>query len=620
VLADDNADMRDYLRDLLAPYYRVEAVADGALALAAVRRERPDLILSDVMMPRLNGFELLAAVRADAAMRGVPVVLLSARAGEEARIEGLDSGADDYLIKPFSARELLARLGALLELRRMRSAADEAFRLRTSQYETLLNEAPLGVYLVDADFRIREVNPTARATFGDIPDLVGSDFDDVIHRLWPPAFADEIVRLFRHTLDTGERYVAAERSEERRDRGVAEHYEWQINRIPLPDGRFGVVCYFREISAHVRARALLEAADRQKDEFLAMLAHELRNPLAPIRNAGEILSRVCADIPRAGQAVGIVQRQVANLTRLVDDLLDVSRITQGRLVLQWCSVQLADVVTQAVETVEPLMKEKRHELSVAMYRSLRVRGDSARLVQCMANILTNAAKYTDPGGRIQLEVRDDGDQAHVIVSDNGIGITLDLQPTVFDLFVQGDRTLDRAQGGLGIGLSVVKRLVEMHGGSVALFSAGLGHGSRFELKLPLLQREEAGGEQPTPLQVPMRRILVVDDNTDAANSLAIILSLEGHQVECAYSAQEALERVRSARPDVALVDIGLPGMDGYELARKLREHPELASTRLVALTGYGTTDDKVRARASGFDAHLVKPAELRALQEVLAEI
>jgi CheY-like chemotaxis protein len=273
-----------------------------------------------------------------------------------------------------------------------------------------------------------------------------------------------------------------------------------------------------------------------------------------------------------------------------------------------------------VETVEPLMKEKGHELSVAMYRSLRVRGDPARLVQCLANILTNAAKYTDPGGRIQLEVRDDGHDAHVIISDNGIGIAADLQPTVFDLFVQGDRTLDRAQGGLGIGLSVVKRLVEMHGGSASLFSAGPGQGSRFEVKLPLLQREEGTSEQPAQPQVPARRILVVDDNADAANSLAIILSLEGHQVECAYSAQDALARARSVRPDVALLDIGLPGMDGYELARQWRAHPELAGTRLVALTGYGTTDDKVRAHASGFDAHLVKPAELRALQGILAEI
>jgi signal transduction histidine kinase len=619
VLADDNADMRGYLRDLLAPFYAVEAVSDGAQALAAARRAHPDLILSDVMMPRLNGFELLHAVRADAALRGVPVVLLSARAGEEARIEGLDSGADDYLIKPFSARELLARLGALLELRRMRRAADEAFRLRTAQFETLLNEAPLGVYVVDADFRIREANPTAIGTFGDIPGLIGSDFGEAIYRLWPQAYADEIVQLFRHTLHTGERYVATERVEQRLDRQAAEHYEWQINRIPLPDGRFGVVCYFREISAHVRARTLLEAADRQKDEFLAMLAHELRNPLAPIRNAGEILSRVCSDNPRAVQAVGIVQRQVANLQRLVDDLLDVSRITQGRVVLQWRSVQIADVVTQAVETVEPLMKEKGHELSVAMYRSLRVRGDPARLVQCVANILTNAAKYTDRGGRIQLEVRDDGEQAHVIVTDNGIGIEADMQPTVFDLFVQGDRTLDRAQGGLGIGLSVVKRLVEMHGGSVSLFSAGTDQGSRFELKLPLLQREESLGEAPASAHVPVRRILVVDDNADAANSLAIILSLEGHHVECAYSAHEALQRVQSVRPDVALLDIGLPSMDGYELARRLRACPALAGTRLIALTGYGTADDKVRARASGFDAHLVKPADLRALREILAQ-
>jgi PAS domain S-box-containing protein len=295
VLADDNADVRGYVRDLLSPYYIVETVTDGEKALAAARRTRPDLILSDVMMPRLDGFGLLAAIRADETLRSVPVLLLSARAGEEARIEGLDAGADDYVIKPFSARELLARVGALLELRHMRRTADEAFRLRTAQFETLLTEAPLGVYLVDADLRIRELNPTARAAFGEIPNLVGQDFDQVIHRLWPQAYADELVARFWHTLETGEPYFTPERGEKRLDRGATEYHEWQINRIPLPDGRYGVVCYFRDISVHVQARVQLQMADRQKDEFLAMLAHELRNARA-IRNAGEVLSRTASQI------------------------------------------------------------------------------------------------------------------------------------------------------------------------------------------------------------------------------------------------------------------------------------------------------------------------------------
>jgi signal transduction histidine kinase len=572
------------------------------------------------MMPRLDGFQLLSAVRADAALASVAVVLLSARAGEEARIEGLDSGADDYLVKPFSARELLARIGSLLELRRIRAQAESALRQRTAQFESLLDAAPLGVFLVDADFRVREANPTARNAFDAVPEPVGVDFDALARRLWLPEHAEEIVRTFRHALATGEAYFVPERVERRRDRDVVEYYEWQVSRIPLPEGRFGVVCYFRDISAHVHARLQLEQADRQKDEFLAMLAHELRNPLAPIRNAGEILSRLSSRDPRAQAAVGIVQRQILALTRLVDDLLDVSRITQGRIELQLRIIQLSDVVAQAVEIVDPLLQERRHELSTTSHGQLRVHGDLARLVQCVANVLTNAAKYTDRGGRIQLEVRDDGGEAVISVTDNGIGIPPELQPKVFDLFVQGDRALDRAQGGLGIGLSVVKRLVDMHGGTVSVASEGAGRGSRFEIRLPTLAKDVVAEDRPPVPEQSARRVLIVDDNVDAADSLTMILRLDGHEVECAYTARDGLAQAIRFRPDAAFLDIGLPGMNGYELASRMREDPQLAGAYLVALTGYGQADDKVRARDSGFDAHLVKPANLRALQEILASI
>ena len=618
VLADDNSDMRGYMRELLAPYYDVEELADGEQALSAARRARPDLILSDVMMPRLDGFGLLAAVRADEALRSVPVVLLSARAGEEARIEGLDAGADDYLIKPFSARELLARVGALLELTQMRRAAEEAFRLRTAQFETLLMEAPLGVYLVDADFRIREANPIAREVFGNPPDLIGSDFDVTIHKLWPQQFADELVRLFRHTLATGESYFTPERIERRADSGIVEYYEWQISRIPLPDARFGVVCYFRDIAAHVLARTRLETADRQKDEFLSMLAHELRNPLAPIRSAAEILARTAPAEAYAHSAVSVVQRQVGILVRLVDDLLDVSRITQGRIELRRKPINLADAIAQAVETVDPLIKERRHRLSVTSHDRLRVNGDPARLVQCIANVLTNAAKYTDTGGEIRIESHAVGGNAVLSVTDNGVGISAELLPHLFELFVQSARTLDRSQGGLGIGLSVVKRLIEMHGGNVTAASDGPGRGATFEIRLPLAAAQEQAVEDARREAPPKRRVLVVDDNADAANTLAMLLNLDGHEVRAVYSARTALKAVQGFEPDVVLLDIGLPEMDGYEVARRIREEPMFTGLRLVALTGYGQAEDKQRTRAAGFDDHLVKPVEMRALQEALA--
>ena len=619
VLADDNADMRSYVTALLAPYYSVEAVPDGEAALAAARRDRPDLVITDVMMPRLDGFELLAAIRADDELRRVHVVLLSARAGEESRIEGLGAGADDYLTKPFSARELLARVGALLELDYMRRTGEQAFRRRSAQYETLFQEAPLGVYLVDADFKIREANPTAFATFGDIPDLIGRDFGEVIGSLSPQLPADEIIGRFRHTLETGEAYFSSEHVQQRLDRGVTEYYEWQINRIPLPDGRYGVVCYFRDISAHVQARARLEAADRQKDEFLAMLAHELRNPLAPLRNAAEVLSRSTApESERTRTLVEIVQRQVTNLSRLVDDLLDVSRITQGRIELRRRSVQLTEVIGHALEIVDPLFRERKHRVLVTGHAPLRVNGDAERLVQCVANVLTNAAKYTDRSGRIEVGLREEGTEAVITIKDDGAGIAPDLLPHVFDLFVQSTRTLDRSQGGLGIGLSVVKRLVEMHGGRVLAASDGVGRGATFEIRLPLLEADDRPSTQAQRPKPAPSRILVVDDNQDAADSLAMMLALDGHEVRQTYAGAPALACLREFRPDVILLDIGLPGMDGYEVARRIREQPDGASVRLIALTGYGQESDKSRTRAAGFDEHLVKPVELRNLHQALA--
>jgi signal transduction histidine kinase len=499
IVADDNADMRAYLRDLLSPYYAVELAADGLQALEAARREPPDLLLSDVMMPRLGGLALLTAIRADARLGGVPVVLLSARAGEEARIEGLDTGADDYMIKPFSSRELLARLGALLELRRLRQSAEVAFRRRTVQFETLLNEAPMGVFLVEHDgatLRLREANPTARATFGDPPDLIGARFDALIERQWGHPLSDQIVSLFQRTLETGDPYHTPEFVQERNDLGITEAYEWQISRIPLADGSPGVVCYYREISEHLKARRRLEAADRQKDQFLAMLAHELRNPIAPIRSAGDVLSRLGLPDERSRKMVDIIRRQVETLTRLVDDLLDISRITQGRVELQLGPVLLSEVIAQAVETAEPLMRERRHHFSVTTGgQPVRVQGDLARLVQCVANVLTNAAKYTDPEGRIELAMSEEPSHAGgagcalIRISDDGIGVPPALQATMFDLFVQGDRALDRSQGGLGIGLSLVKQLVGMHGGSVSVHSEGHCCGARFEIRIPMLATE-----------------------------------------------------------------------------------------------------------------------------------
>ncbi len=728
VLADDNADMRRYVGGLLAPRYDVESVADGEQALSAIRRRRPELVLSDVMMPRLDGFGLLKALRTETQLRDVPVILLSARSGEDSRIEGLDSGADDYLVKPFTPRELLARVGSLIELTRLRAeseqrlrlalgsiqdqfflldeqwrftlvnppvtqltglpeqsllgkslfevvpglhttpfaaelaaaatqqtprrfefdyapphrwfeaaiypaargvavlitditerkASEDALRLRTAQFETLLQEAPLGMYLVDAELRIREVNPIARPVFGGVPDLLGRDVDEVMRMLWPAALADETMRMLRHTLKTGESHVIPERIERRLDREQDEYYEWLIHRIPLTDGNFGVVCYFRDISAHVRARQQLQTADRQKDEFLAMLAHELRNPLAPIYTASEILSRTLRDQPQVQAAIATIKRQAGQLTRLVDDLLDVSRITNGRIDLKRETLDLSQVIAQALETVEPLMREKQHHVHITpSHRPLTVSGDFVRLAQCVINLLTNAAKYTDVGGQIRVETRVEAGNAVIAVVDTGVGMSAELLPRVFDLFVQSDRTLDRSEGGLGIGLSVVKRLVEMHGGQVGARSAGIGYGSTFELRLPMVASVAAATPETEPAKPTPRRVFIVDDNADAADTLALLLQLEGHAVHAVHSAGDAIDTIESFGPDVALVDIGLPDIDGYELVQRLRKHPRMAAVKFVAVTGYGQLEDRRRVRDAGFDDHLVKPVSLQALERAL---
>ncbi len=370
----------------------------------------------------------------------------------------------------------------------------------------------------------------------------------------------------------------------------------------------------------LRAREdALRDADRQKDEFLALLAHELRNPLAPICNAAEVLARRLAASPEAQAGVAVIRRQAAQLTRLVDDLLDVARVTQGRIELKRATVEVASAVAQGLESVESLLQEKRQQIGVtASAEPLYVRADFARLVQCMGNLLTNAIKYTDPGGRIRLEIRAEGKSAVIEVSDSGVGIAPEQLARIFQLFVQGERTLDRAQGGLGIGLPVVKKLMEMHGGSVSARSAGIGRGATFELRLPLVSAPVTSESASQSSDSAPKRIFIVDDNPDGAHSLALLLQLEGHEAQAVLSSREALERIEAFRPDVALLDIGLPGMNGYELLQRLRELPTLQPTTFVAVTGYGQPGDRERIRAAGFRAHLIKPVNMAELLGILS--
>jgi PAS domain S-box-containing protein len=494
-----------------------------------------------------------------------------------------------------------------------RQRAEAALRHRTAQFQVLLDRAPVGVYLVDADFRIVEVNPAARPVFGDVPDLVGRDFGEVIHTLWEGDYADEVAGLFRSTLETGESYVTSERAERRRDRGVLEYYEWRIDRITLLDGRFGVVCYFRDVSERVHREAALREADRRKDEFLAMLGHELRNPLTPLRGVVDTLRRQTPDGDGLGRAYAMMDRQVGHLTRLVDDLLDVSRITRGLVELRREPVGLAEVADQAAEMAAPAVEGRGHELSLTLPRKpLRVEGDATRLTQVLYNLLNNAAKYTDAGGRIWLTIGREGDEAVVRVRDNGSGMKADLVPKVFDLFTQGERTLDRSLGGLGLGLTLVRRLVEMHGGTAEARSDGPERGSEFIVRLPALPADDATPAAPRPpgpprAAVQVARALVIDDNVDVAESMTWMLEGLAREIKMVHSGPAALELVPEWRPDVILCDIGMPGMDGYETCRRLRRAPGLAGVVIAAVSGYGGPEDQTKSKEAGFDRHLVKP-------------
>jgi PAS domain S-box-containing protein len=398
-------------------------------------------------------------------------------------------------------------------------------------------------------------------------------------------------------------------------------YAWRVGE----PAEHRVAMLFNDITARKQTEEALREADRQKNEFLAMLAHELRNPLAPMRNALHLMKMPGAEGGVINQARDMMERQMHQLVRLVDDLLDVSRIIRGKIELRREPVDLAMAVARAVETAQPVVESQGHQLTVSLPpERVWVAGDLIRLSQVLANLITNAAKYTEKAGQIWIELEREREEAVIRVRDTGAGISAALQPHVFDLFVQGEHSLARSQGGLGIGLTLVKRLVEMHGGRVAVASDGANRGSQFTVRLPVLAEGQSAERMPAagagagaagPLA---KRVLVVDDNVDAADSIAMILRLTGYDVRCVYDGPSVLEAAKVYRPDVVVLDIGLPGLSGYDVAKKLREQPEFRCTPLVAVTGYGQEEDRRRSKEAGFDCHLTKPVDPFALQAFVA--
>jgi PAS domain S-box-containing protein len=780
LVADDNADMRAYLARLLRPLGTVETVADGRQALAAAARRPPDLVVSDVMMPNLDGFGLVSALRRDERTKTTPTILLSARAGEDARVEGLSAGTDDYMVKPFAARELVARVRSQLQLARVRNEHAEALRLSEEKIATVFAQSAAAMSIVRAeDGRYVEVNDTWLA-------MLGFRREEVVGRtplelgLWPdhglPKAMDaalasrgavEGLELDMRTRSgdarrvlvsarlvevAGERVILgsavditarnqAEQALRQREARlellsytagrllgaedpravvadlcgkVIEHLDGDAflayllddevgtlrlaacDGIPegearaieplegdprsasaalgnetaaaklmrshgvrafcfrplLGDGRvvgglwFGArardsfapdeVDLVRTVADQVAAaverllgrRALSEAnsrlveADRRKNEFLATLSHELRNPLEPITNSLFVLDHAAPGGEQASRARQIIARQAAQLSSLVNDLLDVTRISRNKIQLQWERLDLDELVRRTVEDCRSLFERAGVHLAVVTpVRAVHVRADRTRIAQVVGNLLHNAAKFTPAGGRARVSVDVVDGQAVVGVADDGVGMTPVTLARLFEPFMQATQSLDRSKGGLGLGLALVKSLVEQHGGSVHARSEGPGGGAEFTIRLPVDVGEPAAVATVSAApREARRRVLLVEDNADAAFSLREVLELGRHEVEVARDGPGALEKARAFRPDVVLCDIGLPGMDGYDVARAFRSDPQLEGTPLVALTGYALPEDLERAAAAGFERHLAKPPDPQKLAALLGEL
>jgi PAS domain S-box-containing protein len=511
-----------------------------------------------------------------------------------------------------------------------RKRAEEQIARNQKMLTDLVERCPFGIYIVDSQFRITIVNVGSQeGAFRNVRPLIGRPFDEAIRILWPDPVATEIIALFRRTLDTGEPYYSKDYVQPRADVEAVEAYEWELHRIALPEGGFGVVCYYfdstqlRRTELELRqAEESLRDADRRKDEFLATLAHELRNPLAPIRNALAILHAVPDNRETRQHATEIMGRQLGQMVRLVDDLLDVSRISRGKLQLRLENVELASVVHQAVEICRPIADHARHNLTVTLpEKTIVLHADPVRLAQILSNLLNNACKFTNPGGQIQLTAERNGNELVVSVRDNGIGIPKDKLDSIFEMFSQADQSLERAHGGLGIGLTLVKRLVELHGGSIEARSEGVGRGSEFVVRLPIvIEAPELPSKSPPPetLRSPVRRrILVVDDNHDSAESLAAVLNLTGHEASTAHDGPAAVAAADTLRPEVILLDIGLPKMSGYEVCRRIRVHQWGKEMMIFALTGWGQDEDRRKTKEAGFDGHLVKPVDHETLMKAL---
>ena len=644
---------------LIGPGYRLVRAESAEQALLALVAEEFALLILDIQMPGMSGFELAQLIKQRKKTAGVPIIFLTAYYSEDQHVlEGYSSGAVDYLHKPINPRILQSKVAVFAELHRksresaranhtllnevsarrraeeqLRQLNDELEQRVAERTETLLqreremrslaDNTPDILTRFDRDLRYVFVNSAIEKATGRPPDkFLGSEMRDA-------GMPDELCKLWEEAL----RFVLDTKTPSSIEFAYAgpgglRHYATRLIPEFNPGGEAEFVLGLtQDVTDRKWAEEALKKADRRKDEFLATLAHELRNPLAPLRSGLEVLN-ISRDADVAVETRNMMDRQLSHMVRLIDDLLDASRISNDKLTLRKEWVSLRAVVEVAVEASRPIVDASRHSLKLALPEEpLWLDADPTRLAQVVSNLLTNAAKYTPGGGSIELTAVREGKDAIVRVTDSGLGIPAGMLTEVFEMFTQVNRTLERAQGGLGIGLALVKRLVELHGGTITALSPGLGQGSTFTVRLPLVAAHARQTEAPTTGEVTSarspnsgRRVLVVDDNVDGAESLAKVLQIYGHETRIAHSGPAALDAARPFKPELVLLDIGLPGMDGYEVAKRLRGEPSLSGAVLVALTGWGNEDTKRLSREAGFDFHLTKPVEFTAIENILAGI
>ncbi len=635
LFVEDEPMLRAHLAEALSEEYCVDTAGSGREALTVVLRAKPDIVVTDIVMPEMDGVELLKTLRSVPSTQSIPVLLLSGRAPEDRRVEGFREGADGYLAKPYSERELRALIGSMLQSARRRTEAvrreaiAEAERRALADRAALLESITDAFFALDRDWRFTYVNQRALAYYGKGRDeLLGRSIWDVF-----PAAAGTMLH------EQYEKALRTQCSATFETKSVLTGRWVDIRAYPTGQG---LAVYFRDISDRKRAEQQLQAAltkleesDRRKDEFLALLSHELRNPLAPIANGLALLKLRGSAEPGPQRALGIMERQLNHLVRLVDDLLDVGRMTHGKLQLRMQRVSLLDILGRAIEGARSVLDSRGHTLTTEVRaRELMLEGDADRLIQVFTNLIHNSAKYTDTSGRIRITLDREADGAVVAVTDNGVGIPANALEQVFEMFSQLKLQQPRAGGGLGIGLALVRTIVQMHGGTIRADSAGAGLGSTFTVRLPLASDQfsaaaidaaaaTATGVADVPGEAPGSegpRIMVVDDNGDAAASLADLLQLKGYPVLTAATGEEAIEKARVFRPRIIFMDIGLPGIDGVETSLRIRAMPELRGVTFVAVTGWGQPCDRARTRAAGIVAHLLKPVAPEVLERTLAEI